>query len=650
MKNIIATISIILTIIIFNNSYAYEVNDDSGFNVLVLNSYHQGHKWEASIEEGLRIKIENKNESNINFKYEYLDFRNENDKEYIQSLKKMLETKYPKGSIDVIYTVNDEAYEVFHNEVLNEKSEFYEIPLVFSGVDNKSNGTKEEKQYMSGIYHRDDTVGLFNLIYRLNPNTNSINLIIEESLYCDSVKAEIDNLINGYLKDYMNINYIRSDYIEDIEEKLKNLEKNANSVNIIAGEFQYKESKKYVNPDEVINIIKKNNNLPIYSNDQTYMYSGILGGHIDIGQEHGDIIADMLIDVKNGKQIENIHNDIEPKAKGYVDYNSVYEYKINPLYITDDINVINKHWYQLLIPTSLKVVFMITFIILFLGMIIVSCGILKYKKNKAKEREELKKAEERANLKTEFIVNLSHELRTPINIILGTSTVLEYNINKKDLDYKYILNKVDNIRQNSYRLLKISNNIIDITKIESGMLDLKLENCNVVYVIEDIVTSAIDFSKRKNIEMIFDTDIEELIIAIDIFQIQRVILNLISNAIKFTDENGKIEVNIYKNESQVIISVKDNGIGIPKDKINYIFHRFYQVDNSLTRKSEGSGIGLCISRDIVNIHGGIIEVESKVGKGSEFKVYLPIKIVDRDIDSQKILEVNSSVDLEMSDI
>lgn len=652
MKKIITTITIILTIISFNNIQAYEKNNECGFNVLVLNSYQQGHKWESNIEEGLRERIEEKKEHDINLRYEYLDFRNKNDEEYIVSLKKMLEAKYPKGTIDAIYTVDDEAYSAFHNETLNEDSEFYKIPLVFSGVDNKSDGTKEEKQYMSGIYHRDDSLDLFNLINRLNPSTNAINLIIEESLYCDSVKAEIDALVNGYLKEHMNITYIRSDYIEDIEAQLKKLNPNPNAVNIIAGEFQYKGSEKYIEPKIVIDTIKKNNKSPIYSNDQTYIYAGILGGHIDIGQEHGQIIADMLIDIKNGRNIANIANDIEPKAKGYVDYNSVYEYGINPLYITEDVNIVNKKWNEVLAPVSFKMGFRVVCIIVGIGMTVTFYGVVKNKKNKIKQKEELKKAKERERLKTDFIVNLSHELRTPINIILGTSKVLEVNVKKKDLDPKDMCKKIDNIRQNSYRLLKISNNIIDITKVDSGMLKLKLENCNIVNIIEDTFTSAIDFAGRKNIDMVFDTEVEELITAIDVFQIQRVILNLVSNAIKFTNEGGKIEILIYEKKDYVVISVKDNGVGIPSDKINYIFHRFYQVDNLLTRKSEGSGIGLCIAKDIVNIHNGRIEVESEEGKGSEFKVYLPIKTIDKyeHFDNQKVLDINSNVDLEMSDI
>ena len=623
-------------------------SSDLGFNVLVLNSYQQGHYWESNILDGLNKNIEANNKKDINLKIEYLDFRNKNDEEYIQSLKEMLSVKYPKGSIDAIYTVDDEAYEAFKGETLNKKSSFYKVPLVFSGVDNKLDVTKEEKKYMTGIYHGDDSIDLFSLIHRLNPKTDTVNLIIENSLYCDSVKAEIDNLINGYLKKRIDIRYVRSDYIEDVLIKLDNLEYRPNSVNIIAGEFQYKKSLKYVDPKEVIEKIKNNSDAPIYSNDQTYLNAGILGGHIDIGQEHASIVFDMLTKIKNGVNIESIESKMEPKAKAYIDYNSVYEYDIDPFNISKEANIINKKPYQLLAPTWVKFGIGMLTCVVFIALILFLYIFIDYK-NEMKEKE---KEKEREKLKTDFIVNLSHELRTPINIILGTSKILELNIRNKNLNPIDSINKLENINQNSYRLLKISNNIIDITKAESGMFELQIENCNIVEVIEEIFISSIDFAKRKDISMTFDTEVEEIITAIDIFQIQRVVLNLLSNAIKFTEKGGCIFLKISTDYKNIIIEVKDNGTGIPKEKINYIFHRFYQVDNLMTRKSEGSGIGLCIVKEILEIHGGKIEIESELAKGTNFKIHIPIKIIEEENKNInfKFLDINNIVDLEMSDI
>ncbi|WP_220797561.1 ATP-binding protein [Paraclostridium bifermentans] len=121
---------------------------------------------------------------------------------------------------------------------------------------------------------------------------------------------------------------------------------------------------------------------------------------------------------------------------------------------------------------------------------------------------------------------------------------------------------------------------------------------------------------------------------------------------KFTNENGVVELSIYKGKEDIIIEVKDNGVGIPDNKLNYIFQRFYQVDNLYTRKNEGSGIGLCISKEIVEIHGGKIEIESKLQEGSLFKIILPIKIDESlpEYDPSNYVDTNKIVNLELSDI
>ncbi len=632
---------------IYSNSNKHE-----GFNVLILNSYHQGHYWESNILDGIRKYMEKYKEDNINFNVEYLDFRNKNDIEYIDSLKEMLNKKYHKGSIDVIYTVDDEAYKSFKGEIFNKESSFYKVPLVFSGVDNKQRCCKKEKKYMSGIYHTDDSKNLIAMIKRLNPDVKNINVITEESLYCKSVREEIDDAIKIYSDNTINIRHIQSDYIQEVVDSLKKIDNSDNAVNIIAGEFQCKSSLKYLNPNETIKIIKQYSKNPIYSNDQTYINSSILGGCIDIGQDQAARIGEMVLKIKNGKPIYSIPYEIEPVAKEYIDYNSVYEYNINPFNISKSSKIINKKNYQLLLPIWMKYLIIIVIFFIIISIILCFSHVVRCKKNRKKREEEYNKAKERDKLKTDFIINLSHELRTPINIILGTTKVLERSILNENVNKLDTVNKLNNINQNSYRLLKISNNIIDITKVESGMFNLKLQNCNIVDVVEEIFTSSIKFANKKNLKMIFDTDEEEIITAIDKFQMQRVILNLLSNAIKFTNSKGYIYVYIKKEYKNVIIEVKDSGTGIPEDKINKIFYMFYQLDSLMTRKSEGSGIGLCIVKDIVEIHGGKIEVESKVNLGTTFRICIPIKIVEDETcdDNLHILDIESVVNLEMSDI
>jgi signal transduction histidine kinase len=177
-------------------------------------------------------------------------------------------------------------------------------------------------------------------------------------------------------------------------------------------------------------------------------------------------------------------------------------------------------------------------------------------------------------------------------------------------------------------LLRLINNIIDIAKIESGFFEIHLTNCNIVSIVEDITLSVGEYIEGKGVALIFDTDVEEKLTACDPDKIERIILNLLSNAVKFTKPGGSISVNVFEREEAVEIIVSDTGIGIPKDMQELIFQRFRQVDTSLTKEQEGSGIGLSLVKSLVDMHGGNITVESEYGKGSKFIVRLPVKILD----------------------
>lgn len=244
-----------------------------------------------------------------------------------------------------------------------------------------------------------------------------------------------------------------------------------------------------------------------------------------------------------------------------------------------------------------------------------------------KSKKLLNEMVEYENLRTDFFANISHELRTPLNVILSALQYIEFMF-KTDNNYKNnaILKKYSDImKQNSYRLVRILNNLIDITKLDSGYFKLDPNNYNIVEIIEEICLSVAPYIESKNLSFLFDTEIEEKIIACDADLIERIMFNLLSNSIKFTNSGGQVTVNIYDKIDTIQICVKDTGIGIPKDKLSLIFERFVQVDKSLSRKREGSGIGLSLVKSLTELHGGQIQLKSEVGKGSEFIISLPVK-------------------------
>ena len=254
----------------------------------------------------------------------------------------------------------------------------------------------------------------------------------------------------------------------------------------------------------------------------------------------------------------------------------------------------------------------------------------------------------------EFLVNISHELKTPLNVIFSIAQLFDAYCRDGSLDdnKNSIVEYIESIKQNSYRLSKLINNIVDLSKIEAGFFKLNLTNNNIVTVVEETVMAAITLIEGKGLNITFDTDIEEKIIACDAERIKRTVLNLISNAIKFTESGDEIFVNVIDKKEFVEISIKDNGIGIEEKYLDVIFDRFTQVDKSLSRNTEGTGVGLSLVKSIVELHGGNIYAQSKFGEGSTFTIRLPSsKVLNENIRYTNIAKNgNEIIRVEFSDI
>jgi len=272
-------------------------------------------------------------------------------------------------------------------------------------------------------------------------------------------------------------------------------------------------------------------------------------------------------------------------------------------------------------------------------------------KNIKSQKELIKDAEKYDKIKTEFFADISHEIKTPLNVILSSLQLLEIYYTSTDAVAKYI--KV--MKRNCYRLLRLLNNLIDITKIESGYYKLHLQNNDIVDIIKQITSSVSQYIENKAIRFEFQSKVDKKIMAFDTEKIDRIMLNLLSNAAKFTPRGGKIMVNIEQKGNSIIVFVEDTGIGIPLEKQKVIFERFGQVDSEETRENEGSGIGLSLVKSLVEMHGGTIGFSSMENKGSKFIIELPIKVADEEInessinDTKKIKNIET-LNIELSDI
>ena len=236
---------------------------------------------------------------------------------------------------------------------------------------------------------------------------------------------------------------------------------------------------------------------------------------------------------------------------------------------------------------------------------------------------------ENDRMKSRFFTDLSHELKTPLNVIFASAQLIESFRPSQQMceNHQKMLKQVRTIKQNCYRLIRIIGNLMDVTKFENGYLPLNMGNHNIIRIIEDITMSVVNYAENKDIKIIFDTDDEVRYMACDPDMIERIMLNLLSNALKFTDKGGVISVSVSNKVDRVIIQVSDTGIGIPPDKILYIFDRFKQVESTLEKNRYGTGIGLSLVKSLVEAHNGSIFASSEPCKGSVFTIHLPVRLM-----------------------
>ena len=244
-----------------------------------------------------------------------------------------------------------------------------------------------------------------------------------------------------------------------------------------------------------------------------------------------------------------------------------------------------------------------------------------------KQLEENKKLSEelinQEKFKNNYFINLSHELRTPINVIFSTLQLVNNLIRNRNITYEKAENYIEIINRNCDNLLKIINDIIDSSKIETGHYKINKNNNDIVYIVEESALSMSKFIEEKGLSLIIDPEIEEKIISCDETEIERCIINLLGNAVKFTPKGGEIRVYIKEFQNNIEITIEDNGIGISKEDQEFIFKRFSQVEGNCSTKVSSSGIGLTLVKYIVALHDGYVKLESELGKGSKFTIGLP---------------------------
>jgi len=229
-----------------------------------------------------------------------------------------------------------------------------------------------------------------------------------------------------------------------------------------------------------------------------------------------------------------------------------------------------------------------------------------------------RRLEEADKLKSEFLANMSHELRTPLNAIIGFTDLIKEGVYGKVNKNQY--DKLDRIHRNANHLLNLINDILDLSKIEAGKMELYPEKFDLSSLIYEIKEEMEPLAKERGLDFITETD--NIDVYLDYRRLKQIVLNLVSNAIKFTKQ-GYVKIRTYQDEDNFYIEVEDTGIGIKEEKIEHIFEEFRQIDGSTTREFGGTGLGLSITKKLTELMKGKIEVKSEIDKGSVFRLIFP---------------------------
>lgn len=611
-------------------------------NVLIINSYSPNSLAIDSQLSGITQHLG----KDTNIQIEYIDSGNfkepENEKNFYNLLKYKVD-KYKK--FDLVILADD--YAINFGQKYRDTL-FKDIPILFYGANNTeiaNEFVKKDKVY--GVVEEVPIKQNLEIISKFHSGKNVVAVIYEDSLSSKDLSTFYD-----LESEFKNLNFSHIAFGDMSTNEFKDELLKLDEDDVLLSIYCYKDDntgfKDMLNTSEVIESldVPKYNTLDFLLNDK------FIGGYVLSSTRTGDFVGKVGKEIVDGKKID----------KKLIFTNEIYQYSFYyPQLIKHGIlekelpkgsQIFNKEasflekYKEIIIPASFIIILLLITIIIL---------ILNVNKRIIYEREIIKAkdaAENTAKIQSDFICNISHELRTPIAVIMSSNQLLDYKI-KNCMPIEDNSN-VKIIQQNCYRLLRLVNNVIDVARVDSGFMNLRLANVEIISLLENLVLSIIPYAKNRNIEVVFDTDDEEIYMSVDPDKIERIVLNLLSNAIKFSKENGVIHANVTRQKDTLFFSIEDNGVGIDSENLQKIFNKFSQVEDTMIRKNEGSGIGLSLVKSFVNLHGGSIYVDSELGIGSTFVIELPIKLLDDENIYTYSMDPNDSdmltTNIELSDI
>ncbi|MFK4785116.1 ABC transporter substrate binding protein [Fusobacterium sp. MFO224] len=628
-KNSLKIFNIIIFIILFQLSYSQNLNKIKEVEkILFISSY--SYDW-ISVPRQLKGFSQNvKNCPEIHYifmdtkKFNYLDIKKDIDFQIEKQLKK-------SNNYKIIVAGDDDALDY----ILDRRNRYFkDKAIVFLGINDLEKSRNLSKDPLItgvlGKFYYKETLDLSQKMY---PRAKRVVAIVDNTKSSYGLKNQLTESLKNF-KD-LKIEYIETSKLhkKEIENKLSNL-KLGEDILIFLNFLDDLDGNNYC-VEKASKFISENSSVPIFRTD-TGVEFNLLGGYVIDYEEMGKRAARIANKILSGEDISDINVKVcNPKLLINYEIYKKYDLKLN-YNIKNKVKFINKPESFLEKHSSVIIYILLSIIATFSILAAVT-----YYKNLKKQKKLTEKAKLKNEAKSNFLANMSHEIRTPMNSIIGVTELinieLKNNKNKKIKDYLKI------IQESSQLLLKLINNVLDISAIEKNKIKLSMEEFKIEEIVTYIKNMYLYQCEEKGIELdIKCVNIFKEKLKGDIFRINQILINLISNAYKFTETDGKIELIISESKLQdgkikLKFIIKDNGCGMSEELKERLFNKFEQETSNTARDYGGSGLGLSITKSIVELMQGKIKVESNKNIGTSFIVELFLEA------GEKIEEQNLSL-------
>ncbi len=599
--------------------------------VLYINSYHVGYVWTDHVTKGIKSVFDTIN--TINYFTEFMDAKRLMNKNSFKHFYTYLNNKY--DSLNFKYVIASDNFAVDFYFAYRDSMIFKNSQLIFTGIANTEDYPFELIDAYGVAEFRNFTQ-IFYSMHRLFPDRKRTHVFLDETITSYTYRSLIKKYQNLYEQPQFIIKNITDS--DSITQYIKSLGKDDM---VFLFNLDYSTGNRFNPYETYLKNLGTPSKVPVFSG-QFDDIKGLIGGEINNGDQHGKIAAELTLKLINNEKITT--RITHPAPLLHYNFKEMKRFNLDKNLLPRNSIIVNKPPGILLQFKEMLLVYYSLIILATLIIVILILNNRKLRILKTKLENTTEKAVQSESIKSSLIANISHEIRTPLNAIIGFSDILSAEIENKDLQ-----NYIKHINESSYLLDRLVNDVLDLSLIDANEIHLNYSDVHLPTLLESLIQRNIMFIdpvKKPKLQLrLRKTEYLQENLYVDKLRLNQILQNLISNAIKYSF-SGTITVNykfVTKNEvlklkdftdgellhnNYCLFSVKDHGIGIPQELKSFVFERFRRIDQVYLGHHGGVGLGLNISKSLLNIMGGKIWFDSTEKKGSTFFFIIPNEIKD----------------------